>query len=443
MTNRQSIEIEMSEIREWLNEFSASVQRGDTFTDEEKETRETELTTKTNRLKELEPALRAAISAEEAATERIDRGEFDQETMELRELADRANLGEYMRGALVGRGEPSGAELELNQALKIQSSGQGIDIPMFMFAPPGEAPNPDGGDPIRMRADVATSLAMVKNQVHMGSYLRRVFRDKACMHLGVTMESAMIGERNHTVITSGTQGGTVRRGEGLDAQGVQMSVINMDPHRITARVIWETIDVARLPQLEAQIRHDTSMVFATAMEEEIWNGDSDNQLTTDGIKAGIPAAQTQALDEPHTATAQQIRTAIAGTLDGLYATSPMGVPIVVDQNYYNRWLNLGDADINQLTLETLKMQGFSVIGSLYVNEGNSAKPVKGQDFAVASKPNGRQYAYVIAVWPTMNAIIDHYTRAKEGQVILTLNGMWDQAMVRAANFRKFQVGTVA
>ena len=37
----------------------------------------------------------------------------------------------------------------------------------------------------------------------------------------------MIGESNHTVITGGTQGGTVARAAGLDANAVTMSVVNL------------------------------------------------------------------------------------------------------------------------------------------------------------------------------------------------------------------------
>ena len=438
MTVKQDLEIEHSKLRQWLNEYSTDIQSGkcDEWTDEEKTQKREDFQTKSNRMTELEPALQAAIMAEADATETIERGEFDEEAKELRALAEDAQLSEFVSASLLGRGDVEGKERELLQALNIKPTGQGITIPLFMLIPPGEVE--EDGKQVLQRADTVTSLAAVKNQVHMGSYLQRVFRKKACLHLGVTMESAMIGESNHTVITGGTQAGTVERNSGLDANQVTMSVINLDPHRITARVIWETIDVARLPMLESQIRHDIGMVFATAMEKEIWDGDDNDELTTQGLKGGITtAAHIDSNNTPATRTAVQTRGDIAACIDGLYATSPRDVKMVAATLIYNTWLNLADAAIDELTLNTLMQQGYDIISSLYVDTGSLAS---GNTYAIASRANGLPNAFTVAVWPTMAMVIDHYTKAKQGQVILTLNGMWDCAMIREANFRRYVVG---
>ena len=240
------------------------------------------------------------------------------------------------------------------------------------------------------------------------------------------------------MITGGTQGGTVARAAGLDANAVTMSVINLDPHRITARVIWETIDVARLPQLESQIRHDIGMVFATAMEKEIWDGDAGTELTTQGIKGGITAAgNITSVATPLTRTALQMRTDMAATVDGLYASSPKDVKVVAATLAYNTWMNAAETALRQLTLNVLMGQGYDIISSLYIDDG--AALASNDVYAVASQANGLPNAFTVAVWPTMSMVIDHYTKAKEGQVILTLNGMWDEAMIRQANFHKFTV----
>ena len=356
--------------------------------------------------------------------------------MELRALSEDAQLSEFVGASLLGRGDVEGKEHELLQALNIKPTGAGITVPLFMLIPPGKVEVE--GHQSHHRADTVTALATVKNQVHMGSYLQRVFREKACMHLGITMESAMIGESNHTVITGGTQGGTVARAAGLDANAVTMSVINLDPHRITARVIWETIDVARLPQLESQIRHDIGMVFATAMEKEIWDGDAGTELTTQGLKGGVTAAgNITSVATPLTRTAVQMRTDMAATVDGLYATSPKDVKVVAATLAYNTWMNEPETALRQLVLSVLRQQGYDIISSLYVDDG--AALASNDVYAFASQANGLPNAFTVAVWPTMSMVIDHYTKAKEGQVILTLNGMWDQAMIRQANFHKFTV----
>ena len=438
MTVKQDLEIEHSKIRQWLNQYSTDVLAGksEEWTEEEKTQKRADLVIKEARFAEIEPALQAAIMAEENATTTIERGEFDQEAMELRALSEAAQLSEFVGASLLGRGDVEGKERELLQALNIKPTGQGITIPLFMLIPSGEVEA--NGKQVHQRADAVTSLATVKNQVHMGSYLQRVFREKACLHLGVTLESAMIGESNHTVITGGTQGGTVARAAGLDSNAVTMNVINLDPHRITARVIWETIDVARLPQLESQIRHDIGMVFATAMEKEIWDGDTGSELTTQGLKGGITAAANITdLGTPLSRTAAQMREDMAGTVDGLYATSPKDVKVVAATVAYNTWLNEAEAALRQLVLSVLAQQGYDIISSLYVDDGTALAST--DTYAIASKANGLTNAFTVAIWPTMNMVIDHYTKAREGQVILTLNGMWDEAMIRQANFHKFTV----
>ena len=438
MTVKQNLEIEQSKLREKLNAYAAEIESGKSadWTEEDKTTRRSDYEEQSGRLTEIEPALRAAIQAEAKATETIDRGEFDQEEIELRALSEDAQLSEFVGASLLGRGDVEGKERELLQALNIKPSGAGITVPLFMLIPPGKVEVE--GHQSHHRADTVTALATVKNQVHMGSYLQRVFREKACMHLGITMESAMIGESNHTVITGGTQGGTVARAAGLDANAVTMSVINLDPHRITARVIWETIDVARLPQLESQIRHDIGMVFATAMEKEIWDGDAGTELTTQGLKGGVTAAgNITSVATPLTRTAVQMRTDMAATVDGLYATSPKDVKVVAATLAYNTWMNEPETALRQLVLSVLRQQGYDIISSLYVDDG--ATLASNDVYAFASQANGLPNAFTVAVWPTMSMVIDHYTKAKEGQVILTLNGMWDQAMIRQANFHKFTV----
>lgn len=436
MTVKQKLEIEQSELREAINLYAKTIADGSDseWTDEERTQKRSEYEEKARRFDEIEPALRAAIQAEAEQTEKLERGDFDQETLELRALTDQATLGGFLAPALIGRNEVEGVEKELVQALKIQPSGMGVDLPLFMLTPPGEIVRQDGSKAYE-RADVVTSLAAVKNQEYMGSYLRRLFLKKACTHLGITMESAMVGERNHTVITGGTSAGTVARGAGKDAAALTMSVETLDPHRITSRVIWETIDIARIPELESQIRYDIGMVFSTAMEKEIWDGDDGSELSTQGIKAGVNAvaAQVETVNAPLGRTGANIRTDMAESVDGLYATGPQDVKTVASTRIYKYWLNKADPDINQLALDTLMGQKYNIIASNYIEDGDG-NLANGDYLSVSSKANGLENAYVVAVWPTVGMILDRVTKAKEGQVILTLEGMWDQKMIRAANF---------
>ena len=179
MTVKQNLEIEQSKLREKLNAYAAEIESGKSadWTEEDKTTRRSDYEEQSGRLTEIEPALRAAIQAEAKATETIDRGEFDQEAMELRALSEDAQLSEFVGASLLGRGDVEGKEHELLQALNIKPTGAGITVPLFMLIPPGKVEVE--GHQSHHRADTVTALATVKNQVHMGSYLQRVFREES------------------------------------------------------------------------------------------------------------------------------------------------------------------------------------------------------------------------------------------------------------------------
>ena len=109
MTNVQKLQIRQSEIRSRLNELSNPETE---LTDDLK----TEISNLMAEMSELEPKLRAAITAEQEEIE--NRNDGNQGDTALDDLRQRASVSEYIRQAV--HGQPlDGACRELNDELKI------------------------------------------------------------------------------------------------------------------------------------------------------------------------------------------------------------------------------------------------------------------------------------------------------------------------------------
>jgi len=425
MTTREQLEIEQSELREVCNTMALRVAGGEELTDEEK----TDLDTKGKRLVEIEPALRAAIQADEQVTETIARQEWNSEQLELIDISRKATLTGYITQALQ-RGALEGPEKELNEALNMPMLSRGINFPTAMLSP--AEPDPETG---RIeRADAVTSLSAVKAQSNLAGWIRRLFRSRACSRLGVTFESAMVGERTHAVVTGGSNAATVAQGASRpDTAKFTMSVVEMAPNRLTGAISWQVEDLARLPGLEAEIRNDVGNVFVEKMESEIWNGNA--QLSTNGLLAGITNefASDQASLTAAGATAATYRTEFAKLIDGLYAEMPSETNSVLATSIYTHIMNLAEADLRMLALDTLKGQGWNISSSLYV-DATAQQPASGKPWAISSKARGRERTCVAAAWPSIGLILDEITQAAKGEVILTLLALWDFAIIRQDNW---------
>ena len=100
MLKSQTLAIELSETRQRVNEL---LDKDDLATEER-----AELDTKTARLRDIEPEIQAALTAEGVTEYRTD----DPADRELRQLAGRANLGEIFDACFGTPGRPPAPKLK-------------------------------------------------------------------------------------------------------------------------------------------------------------------------------------------------------------------------------------------------------------------------------------------------------------------------------------------
>lgn len=419
MTPLQKLQVRQSELRQRTNELLEK----DELTAEEA----AEMEKSVRELQDIEPKLRAALVAQrtgdeadaekdEAESEETRDDDVDAETRELQDVAGRAQLTVFTAQALNQR-SIDGAEAELAQALKLPVDGG--HIPLLMLLEPKE------------RVDAVTDLNAADAPVSSGRFLARVFTTSVARWLGITFESVPVGERVHTVLTGGVTAETQARAAEHDAEAATVSTTTMDPHRIVARYLFALEDIARLPQLEARLRQDMSMALASEMDDQIFNGNA--QLSSNGLQA-LAAGQTEAVAAFGTAEADGLHEDVLTAIDGVYATMLSDVRLAMDSAAIKKIKRLANSDVQMFLYDILKAQGLAMNSSNHIAGGAIEA---GDKWAYASKARGRDGAAVAAVWPSLQLIRDPYTEAAKGQVALTIVQMWDFALIRAQNFRKF------
>ena len=179
MTNGQTLQLRLSEIRQSLNELSGL----DTPTDEQRAT----MATLSTEYPTIETRWRAATIAEADAPEPR---AADGEDTERRALVERVELRAYVHEAATGRAV-TGAESELRAAVFGEHAREGL-VSWEALLPRHD----------EQRADTATT-APTDVGASQASILGQVFADTAASYLGVSLPQVGIGEVNYPVLSAG------------------------------------------------------------------------------------------------------------------------------------------------------------------------------------------------------------------------------------------------
>lgn len=294
MTASQKLELRRSEIRQRLGEILAE----ETLTDELK-AEERELA---QELKDSEIRLRCAIQAEAGEEEREERETEteDAEEKERRELRGKARVGRFLAACIEGRAV-SGAEAEVRAAY---GGTHEHEIPLAMFEPePGEK-----------RA--ATPAPSSGTEVEPAPTVPFVYKDTVAAFLGIEMPSREGGTAAYPVLTTQTPSGPQAAGDPAAATAAAFTVSTDKPRRITGQFEVRYEDLAVFGELEDALRRDIPLSVADALDTQALNGDG----TSPNLN-GLLTRLTDPTAGTDVATFASVVSAVAGALDGRYASS--------------------------------------------------------------------------------------------------------------------------
>ena len=401
MTILQKLELRRSEIKSRLGELAAL----DTLTDEQKA--ETDRLTK--EFQEKETQYRAAVIAE---GERAQTREFgnDGEAAEIRAIKRRSSLRNYLDAAGKGVGL-AGAEAELNDALEIRVGG-GVRVPWTMLLPD-----------VEFRADAVSDTTALDGGTAQRPILRRLFGRSILDALGVRIDSVPAGdERVAACLTAGVAPDQVAESVQKDAVKPTFTTVSLKPKRLTGRYVFTVEQAAQVAGIEAALRRDLADAVMAKMSNQLIDGDG----TAPNVKGFLTALTEPAVPGSESGYADYAAVGAQG-VDGIHAELESEVCVLLGVASYKHAAQITGND--EFATDALKRRVKMALTTSYLpappSSGNKANSQDSLIHSRGSDSAEMRGDSVAAMWPSLELIRDIYTKAGEGQVILTWTALWD------------------
>ena len=409
MTNAQKLQIRQSEIRERLNVLSNPESD---LSDDGK----TELNTLMAEMAEIEPKLRAAITAEQATIE--SRNDGDSGDSQLDDLRRRASVSEYIRQAVNGM-PLEGACRELNQELKItavRGQGGGVLMPTEQLA---------------IRADVAntTTTAADADETQRRPIFSRLFARGVMEAMGVRLDSVPVGLIEYPILTDATDPAmTAEDTDAADTVAAQWASEILKPKRLIAQYEFTAEAVMTIPGLDAALSSDLQMSMTSQMNKEVLTGDG-----TGANVRGLDTAITFPGDPTGVVVFNDAVQFGLSAIDGLHAESEADISVVLGPATYRKVAGILQDSTTENAFDVLRRRGTTIVTSAHVAAMDNNKIQKGYIHAGRDESRGDSVA---AVWPAIELIRDPYTKAASSKTVITAVMLWDlYAGFRAAAYK--------
>ena len=403
MTNTQRLTIRASEIRQRLNTIAGL--DGDALTEEIR----AESDKLGDEYRDVETKLRAAVASDP------DPGETrtavlpeDSEAREKRELRGKVSLSDYI-GAAVAHGDAGTAEGEAREYAAAEGCPGMVPITMLGATAEQRAARHAAGvehrnvTPAPGDSDVPSMHAPI---------VPAVFDRSVAQFLGIEMPTAQTGIQSYPVLgTSVTAGMATEDAAAVQTAG-SFDVTDADPRRLAGSFLIRKEDIAKLPNLEPALRENLSMVLSDEADKQFVSGNG-TAPNLNGILQQLTDPSTPAAGAE---TFARYQTALSSHIDGLWATTPADIRMLVGPDTIRHMLQTYRANEDATTAYQLAM---ALYGGVRATR-RIVDPASNIQQAIVRRmnPAGDRVA-VAPVWMGMEVIRDIYTKAREGQVQIT------------------------
>ena len=401
MLKSQKLTIELSEKRERLNVLLDKAE----LSSEEKEEREKI----TKRLIEIEPEIRAAITAEGVEVTTNNTGE----DAEMRQLVGRADLGNIFQAVIEHRAT-SGAEKEIQDHFKL--NGNQVPLAMLRGQPEQRAVTPAPGD-----------VGQTQSEIIPG-----VFPQACASFLGVDMPTVGVGDTVFPVLSTNAatdtpDEGTTPSGTGIDSEGFTTGSFTAEvltPKRIQAAFFYSREDAARFSGMGEALRSNLSDALSDALDAEIIAG-------TNGLFTGTNLANNTV--SAVTSFASYVSNLGYGRVDGKWASQTADLRVLMGSGSFAhagtvyRHQNADDIAIERL---------MEITGGIKVSAHVPAVASSKQNCVIRL---GMRRDMVTPIWEGVTLIPDEVTKAKSGEIVLTAVMLHNVKILRTGGFFKQQI----
>ena len=401
MTVLQKITLRLSEVRTRLNAISGL--EGEALTGEitaESDTLQTEY-------KDLETRHRAAIVAEPDPEEIVLEG--DAETRELRQLTSRANVGDILSATFEKR-QTSGEAAELQKHFNLGSH----QIPLEML-------RVNSGVEERAAATVPASIGdSVQSEV-----VTPVFASGDGAFLGIERPTVPVSDAAFPVLsTLPSVKGPFTGSDEAAQTDASFVANNLSPERLQASFSYRRTDAARFAGLDAALRLALNGGLQEKLDQQAIEG-------TDGLLTGtnLPNNNVSAV----TTFPLYLSGLLYGRVDGRYARTPGDIRMIVGAGTFTHASGTYKGNnSDESGVERLQEKSGGLMVSAHVPDVASSK----QNTLI--RLGMERGAAVQPMWQGVSLIVDEFTRAAFGEIIVHAVLLANFAITRKAQFHKQQ-----
>ena len=433
MTNKQKIELRLSEVRTRLNVISGL--EGEAFTDE--------IRTEADKLKtefsDLETRHQAAIISEGDEQRELEGAHPDLtpngESKEIRELIEKVSISDYLSPAAAGAGV-TGAAAELNAALEVPVVGKsgGVAIPWRVLLTDEQREADQGGTEKRF-----TDTGDYAGGVSQRPILQRLFGADILSALGVRIDSVPSGRSEWPLITAGVSPSQKEEGTAAaDPVAVTFATETLKPKRLTGAYEFTHEIAAQVPDLEQALRRDLADAVKAQMSNLALNGnESTNSHEPDGFLTKITAPTKPGAESAF----KDYASSPAQAVDGIHASREGEVSIVLGvASYRHAAGQYQSSGSGESASEALKRRSKMCLASSFTPappaSGANANVQSGNIYHAAGPMGEMRGDSIAAIWPTLELVRDIYSKSSQG-VILTWVTLWDlEAAFRSAAYQR-------
>ena len=401
MTNLQKITLRLSEVRTRLNEIS--VLEGEALTEKitaESDTLQTEY-------KELETRNRAAIIAENDDTEIVKTE--DAEIRELKQLTAKSNIGDIFSAAVEHR-NTAGETAELQQHFGINAN----QIPLEML-------RIDRGVEQRAAATVPAKIG----DASQAQVITPVFASGDGAFLSIERPTVPVGDAAYPVLSTvpSVKGPFTDSTEAAQTDATFVAN-SLAPERLQASFSYTRTDAARFAGLDSSLRLALNGGLQEALDKQAISG-------TDGLLTGTNLDNNNV--NAVTTFALYLSGLLYGRVDGRFARTPSDVRMILGAGTFTHASaaykgNNSDESGNERLQE--KSGGLRVsahVPDVASNKQNALIRL-GMERGAAVQP----------MWQGVSLVVDEFTRASHGEIIIHAILLANFAITRKDQWSKRQ-----
>ena len=403
MTRLQRLQLRQSEARQRLGDLL------DTDLETRSETHDADVRSLTAELRGLEVDLQAAILIDPEPTTETRTEDDDGESLELRELRERAELRGFLAAAASGN-RVDGAEAEYRHAV-LGDNADDTTMPLEMLIDP---------DDMERRADDATTISTAVPATQR-SIAGRVYARSDSAYLGVRFVDVPVGEISWPYLTAGTSAGTYAESASVEADSATVTVASATPTRVSARYKFQIESAARISGLESALRSDLTSTLSDALDGQTINGNG----TAPNV-SGLLKRLTAPTAPSDTVTGLDLIGAFSDAVDGKLAVSANEVRMLVGVETYRVAGRLQLTSSGQLVRRVLETES----PGRFRASSRIAVPTSDIQHAIAyrfSRDPGNAY---MPTWGGVQIVRDPYTESSAGRVALTVHQLFSFAVKR-------------